>query len=163
MFGVGGYYFYKTYSFNRAPLSITITAPSNKTVNASDNTIKIINQVKDYHLPQGEQVFNISHGTEVVGPKAKNISYNPLAIEPNKPQTFTVTFPPTEVVSSGVIFVTTDNKENQRVSLKHLSTGTPENVWSGTWTPTDTINKRYSIRLYFVGQSGTYNSLVSFI
>lgn len=142
--------------------SISVNIPENNDQEPDHLSVKIINEAKDYKLPIGEQIYEINHGELVEGPRAQRISYNPLAIEPGETQTITVSFPDTENVSSGVIFITTDNLENQKVTLKKTSDKTA-NVWEGAWTPGDTIRKRYNIRLYFIGQSGTYNSLVNFI
>lgn len=134
---------------------------TNETSLASMDDLKIINEIDNYKLPEGEQVYNISHGEEVKGPKAEKISYNPLVITPGKDQTITITFPSSETVSSGVIFVTTDNLEKQKLTLKRVDQ--KSNTWSGTWTPSDTANKRFSATLYLLGPTGTYNNTMTFL
>lgn len=122
---------------------------------------KIVNEVKNYKLPSGIQVYNMSHGEKVVGPRAEKISYDPLSIVAGQAQTITVTFPVKEQVSSAILFITTDNLEDQKLTLEKV----PETpgLWAGTWSPTDTINSRYNVRLYFVGPTGTYNTVSTFL
>lgn len=153
----GLYYVYvKSKTGNQTPISITDVSEKN-----SSDELKIVNSVP-YKLPPGEQVYNISHGDKVVGPRAGKISYNPLSIVSGQSQTITVTFPQTEKVSSAVIFIDTDNLEKQKLTLQKTNDGS-SNIWTGTWTPVDTINNRYRVRFYFVGSSGTYDVATSII
>lgn len=152
---LAGYYGYKKY----IPTKDT-SIPTTSDVDAIVTNPKIVNEFDNFKLPEGEQVYNITHGNEVKGPKASQISYKPLSIIRGKKQTITVTFPATEVVSSAIIFLTTDNLEDQKLVLEQVK---KTNTWSGSWIVTDTINKRYSARLFFVGPSGTYNIVSTFI
>lgn len=165
---VGGYYtvklvepHYKTFFSTQEKQLIVSENPQPADKEGEVNSLKIVNEVDSYRLPSGDQLYNISHGDEVEGPRAEKIEYSPLAFEPNKLQTITVTFPDKEEVSSGVIFITTDRLENQKVTLKKLDDS--KNEWQGEWVPTDTINTRYNARLYFVGSSGTYSNVMNFL
>lgn len=155
-----GYYGYQT-TKEETKSPEEITQNNSKTQENNTVTPKVENLVTSYKLPEGEQVYNVSHGKEVVGPKAKQVSFSPLSINPGDKQTIKLVFPKDEQVSSGVIFVTTDNKENQKINL--TKTDKNKDEWVGSWTVDDTISKRYNIRLYLVGPAGTYNNVMSFL
>jgi len=153
----GVYYVYlKSKIVDQTPISITDVSEESPD-SISNSSQEIINKVP-YKLPAGEQVYNLSHGDKVVGPRAGKISYNPLPIVPDRPQTITVTFPQTEKVSSAVIFIDTDNFEGQKLNLQKTN-DSASNIWAGTWTPKDTNHNRYRVRFYFVGPAGTYNAV----
>lgn len=157
---LAGYYGYEVIK-DKNKLDTKDQAVNTAQAAESNSMPKIENLVNSYRLPEGDQTYTISHGKVVKGPKATKIAYSPLAIKSNTSQTITVIFPKGEVVSSAIVFITTDNQQDQKVTL--VKSQSKEGVWAGTWTPTDTINKTYNARLYFVGPSGTYNNIMTFL
>lgn len=155
---IGGFYFYANRLRNQNNLSTsyenTISTPQDNATNPTNDI------VVTYSLPKGKQVYNVSHGKETKGPKMTTITYDPLTFKSGDKQTFSITLPKEEVVSSGVLFITTDNKENQKITL---SKNTQDNTWTGEWTTNDSIDKRYTVRIYLVGPSGTYDNTMYFL
>ncbi len=152
-------YFYfgkiKFASNKSAPQSISVESPKKE-------TDQVINQVKNYQLPAGEQTYNLSHGTDVVGPKATQIIFNPLRVKKGEKQTISVIFPVTEKVTSAELSFNTDSASNQKVSLQ--KTPDPKtNIWSATWEFGDSANSKYNVELLFVGVSGTYKNIMRFL
>lgn len=113
-----------------------------------------------YNLPGGEQIYNVSHGEDVAGPKMSQIIYTPLSFKQGETQKIKIIFSEKEVVGSVVVFITTDSKENQKVSFTKDS---KTNTWVGEWTPEDSIKTRYSVKIVAVGAAGEYNNTMYFL
>jgi hypothetical protein len=167
---IGGYFGYQRYRNQKTPVSISTETTQDQPV-ATDNSvidpenvtnpqITTLNAV--YKLPEGEQSYSITHGEKIEGPKASGITFSPLSFKKGETQKISVTFPTSEIVSSAVIFFNTDSKEKQKVVLKKID-ASGSAVWSGSWMPDDTVTTKYSANLYFVGPSGTYNSIMNFL
>lgn len=138
------------------------TSKSISLENQKKETDQVINQVKNYQLPSGEQTYNLSHGIDVVGPKATQIIFNPLRAKRGEEQTISVTFPVTEKVTSAELSFNTDSVSNQKVSLQ--KTPDPKtNTWSATWEFGDNANSKYNVELLFVGVSGSYKNVMRFL
>lgn len=160
LFGLAVYYFYLLKIQSRFSRQESSPASGQSSAGFIAPPVKIVDVGTTYKLPAGEQTYNITHGDQVVGPRASKISYRPLPLTPGQSQTITVTFPATETVSSAVIFMGTDHLEKQKVTLKKSQ---DPNVWVGSWTPSDTADTRDYARLYFVGPSGTYDNVMTFL
>lgn len=158
---LSAYYLYQNGSINSLFKKVSVGKSDSQVTTDKNSPQAAPEQITVYTLPEGDQAYTISHGKTVQGPKATNIVYSPLNIKQNTPQNIAVTFPKGEVVNSAVVFVTTDNQQDQKVTLAK-SQG-KDGEWSGTWTPTDTITKTYNARLYFVGPTGTYNNIMTFL
>lgn len=158
---LSGYYLYQNNSLKNLFKKVSIDTNDSQVTTDKNSPQATPEQITTYTLPEGDQTYNISHGKTVQGPKASSIVYSPLNIKPNTSQTITVTFPKGEAVNSAIIFITTDNQQDQKVIL--VKPQNKEGEWTGTWTPTDTITKTYNARLYFVGPSGTYNNIMTFL
>lgn len=152
---VFGYYVYA----NNLKTNIT-TEQTATTVDDTQPKANNLSVQTTYVLPAGEQTYNVSHGEEVAGPKMSQIVYSPLAFESGQDQKIKIVFPENEVVGSVVLFVNTDNKENQKVTLKKES---KTNTWVGDWTPEDSIKTRYSVKIVAVGTAGEYNNTMYFL
>lgn len=151
----GCFYLYTTKLKNTNPISLSDGATT------EDNSFNLTSEVaSNYVLPSGNQTYNVSHGKEVTGPKMSQIIFNPLSFGNGATQKIIMTFPEKEVVGSAVVFVTTDTMENQKITFTKDS---KTNTWTGEWKPTDTINKRYYVRIYLVGPSGTYDNTMYFL
>ena len=132
-----------------------------ETSNNSDiNFEQIGPRSNNYVLPEGDQRYNVSHGMETKGPKMSQIVYAPLSFKQGETQKIKIVFPEKEVVGSVVVFITTDNKENQKVSFTKDS---KTNTWTGEWIPEDTIKSRYSVKIIAVGSGGEYNNTMYFL
>lgn len=158
---LSGYYLYQNGLLNNLFQKTSATKNESQVTNNKNSTQDTSDQITVYTLPEGDQAYTISHGKTVQGPKATNIVYSPLNIKTDSSQTITVTFPKGEAVNSAIVYITTDNQQDQKVTLAK-SQG-KEDEWTGTWTPTDTITKTYNARLYFVGPTGTYNNVMTFL
>lgn len=158
---LSGYYLYQNNSLKNLFKKVSIVTNDSQANTDKNSSQATLEQITTYTLPEGDQTYIISHGKTVQGPKATNIIYSPLNIKKDTPQTITVTFPKAESVNSVIVFITTDNQQDQKVTLAK-SQG-KDGEWSGTWTPTDTITKTYNARLYFVGPTGTYNNIMTFL
>lgn len=123
--------------------------------------IVIENLVSSYTLPKGTQVYSVSHGDSVKGPRMSQVTYSPLSIDLGDKQIIKISFPNDQVVSSGVLFITTDNLENQKVTLKKSDQA--DNSWSAEWVSNDTASRRYNVRIYIVGPNGTYDNTMTFL
>ncbi len=157
LLGLVSYYLYKQsgVSIKNKISKPAEQAPAN-IVSNSENKNSIL-----YKLPSGDQEYSVSHGQSTTGPKMTKILFSPLSFKTTEKQKITLFFPKSEIVSSGVLFLTTDNIENKKVNLnKDNST---QNTWSVELLSDDTINTRYNIRIYLVGPSGTYDTTMYFL
>lgn len=148
--------FYYTYSNYFSKKDKVINQTNSITLNAK-NSDK--NEVL-YTLPKGEQIYSISHGKNVSGPKASQIIFNPLAYEIGQSQKVKIIFPESENVNSVVLYINTDNHENQKLIL---SKDPKANTWTGEWIPSDTIKSRYSVKITATGLAGEYINTMNFL
>ena len=149
-----GYYSYIDYSKKQANQNF-----KNKTFEVNSSDQKILNS-ELYKLPEGEQIYSISHGKDTPGPKASQIIYSPLSFKVGDKQKIILIFPEKEVVSAATLYLTTDTKTDQMLVLnKDLK----ENFWFVEWTTNDTVKVRYIVKITVIGPSGEYNNVMKIL
>lgn len=152
--GIIGYYSYRNLLKTKNLFNTEQFVDAAKNPNTSLNTKTI------YELPQGEHVYNASHGQNTSGPKMSQIIFSPLSFEKGDTQKIKIIFPETEGVGSVIIFVTTDTKDSQKITFTKDS---KINTWYGEWITNDSVKTRYSVKIVAVGSSGEYNNTMYFL
>lgn len=108
-------------------------------------------------IPDGRQVYNVSHGNNVVGPKIQKIIIDPQTPAPKEKQTVTIVITNDSPLTEATAYIKTDNREvGHRLALieGNLNNGT----WSASWRITDTYDHTYSIRFDLKSPTGEYNN-----
>ncbi|OGD83312.1 hypothetical protein A2572_03575 [Candidatus Collierbacteria bacterium RIFOXYD1_FULL_40_9] len=150
------YYGHLKYLKNHSTNTISVDVDQYSNTTSDD---QLLSSVK-YNLPEGDQTYAVSHGKNTTGPKMSQIIFEPLAFKNNEKQKIKIIFPEKEVVGSVVVFITTDNKENQKVTFTKDS---KTNTWTGEWVTNDSVKSRYSAKIIAVGSSGEYNNIMYFL
>lgn len=107
-------------------------------------------------LPGGKQVYNVSSGPKVIGPKIQQITLDPQTPSPQETQTVTIKVKHDSPVTEAVAYVQTDNKE-LNYAMKLIEGTTTDGTWQASWKMADTYNYNYYIRFDLKSATGEYN------
>ncbi|MBU1326794.1 DUF11 domain-containing protein [Patescibacteria group bacterium] len=110
--------------------------------------------IKD--IPGGKQVYNVSNGDKVVGPKISQITLDPQTPTPDETQTVTIKVKNDSPVTETSVYIQTDNNELKHV-LKLIEGTATDGTWQGSWKITDTYNYNYYFRFNLISATGEYN------
>ncbi len=111
--------------------------------------------IKD--IPGGKQVYNVSNGPKVVGPKIQQITLDPQIPSPKDTQTVTITVKHDSPVTEATAYVETDNTVS-KYPMKLIQGTTTDGTWQGSWKINDTYNYNYYIRFDLKSATGEYNN-----
>lgn len=107
-------------------------------------------------IPGGKQVYEVSSGKKVVGPKIQEITIDPQTPTSKETQTVTITVKNDSPVTEAIVYIQTDNKELRHV-LKLIGGTATDGTWSASWRMTDTYNYNYYFRFNLKSATGDYN------
>jgi hypothetical protein len=137
-----------TYAFvflNRSQISSRLLAPQTP----SSAPIK--------QIPSGKQVYNVSTGAKVAGPKIQQVTLDPQTPAADQSQTVTMTITNDTPITEGIVTLQTDTKEQIRV-LKLISGTKTDGTWQVTWKFADTYDRNYAILFDIKSPSGEYKN-----
>jgi len=112
-------------------------------------------------LPSGRQIYILSHGKDVKGPKINKVVIDPLDPKVGKSQKVTVTIKYPEPVVSAKATLKTDNKESPHLLTK-ISGGGEESVWEGSWIVDDSYNYNYYLFFEITSTVDSYKGGLTF-
>jgi hypothetical protein len=103
-------------------------------------------------IAQGVQIYNMSHGPLMTGPKISEVKIDPFDPKMGQKQTVTVQIKHGSPITSVKARLDSDNKKTEYVFNKIEGSDT-DGTWQGSWDTTDTHD--YTYYLYFDLQSAT--------
>lgn len=107
-------------------------------------------------LPGGKQVYNVSNGPKVIGPKIQQITLDPQTPSLEATQTVTIKVKNDSPVTEAIAYVQTDNKELRHI-MNLIQGTTTDGTWQASWKMSDTYNYTYYIRFDLKSATGEYN------
>jgi hypothetical protein len=108
-------------------------------------------------ISSGKQIYNVSHGSAVKGPKIQQVTIDPQTPAPKEKQTVTLVIKNDSPLTEAVVYIQTDNRELS-FPLKLIEGNTQNGTWQGTWGISDTYNYTYYLRFNLKSPTGDYNS-----
>lgn len=108
-------------------------------------------------LPTGRQTYNISHSSQVLGPKPTQAIIDPIDPNTGQTQTLIVTIPHDKPLTEVKAFLYTDHTQKQ-LALKNTQSG----IWVAQWTMEDTYLYKYQIQFIFSDANETFKGALTF-
>jgi len=109
--------------------------------------------IKD--IGTGEQTFNFSHGSEVLGPKLGQVTLTPIDPKIGETQTITTTLKHDSPITLAKVNIQTDN--NTTIKDLKLVAGTNTNgTWQATIKYKDSYDYNYYIKFNLQSTTGNY-------
>jgi hypothetical protein len=108
-------------------------------------------------LPTGIQVYNYSHGKNVVGPKPTLAIIDPIDPKLGGTQSLRITVPHDKEVLSTTASLITDNQVTP-IKLENIET----DIWSASWKMNDSYNFNYQIKFEFSDNTETFKGALTF-
>ena len=150
-FGALGIYLYLSNYFSDRELSET--SSTDQAEAEAEATPKPI--IKP--LPTGKQIYNYSHGKNVVGPKPTQVIIDPIDPKTGDTQTLTITLPHDKPVTNTKATLITDNESTAINLTKEL-----EDTYVANWRMTDSYDYKYQITFEFSDNTETFSGAVTF-
>jgi hypothetical protein len=117
-------------------------------------------QKKSMPLKKGEEIYNISQGAGITGPKIAKLYLNPLDLKKGQKQTLKVQIIDDDPIVTVSVTVEGDEKTTQLPPLV-LTEGTASSGWWQTeWTLDDPVDYRYIITIEATSQAGQTSKVV---
>jgi hypothetical protein len=110
-------------------------------------------------IPSGRQIYNVSNGSNVVGPKMQKIILDPQTPTPQEKQTVTITVKNNSPLTEAMAYIKTDNRE-LGYPLTLIEGTKTDSTWQGSWKISDTYDHTYSIRFDLKSSTGEYNDSI---
>lgn len=112
-------------------------------------------------IPGGKQVYTVSNGSDVAGPKIQEVTIDPQTPKSSETQTVTITVKNDSPVTEATAIIQTDHNQYKN-SLKLISGTATNGIWQGSWSITDTYNYTYAILFDLKSSTGEYNNGMRF-
>jgi len=110
--------------------------------------------IKD--IPGGKQVYNVSNGDKVIGPKIQQITIDPQTPTKDEMQTITITVKHDSPVTEATLYLQTDNKET-KLPMHFIKGTKTDGTWETSGQIIDTYNYNYYFRFNLKSATGEYN------
>jgi len=112
-------------------------------------------------LPTGKQIYNYSHGNDVVGPKPTQVIIDPIDPKPGSTQSFSVKIGDATPVQKANIVLKTDNQETE-YPLVLTEKGVDFGIWTANWEMNDSYDYTYQIDIIIYGITETFSGGLAF-
>jgi len=107
-------------------------------------------------LPAGKQIYKISHGSGVKGPKLQEVTIEPLTPAVGETQTVTATIKHESPVTEASLILESDTQTNT-FPLKLISGTTTDGTWQGSWQMPEAYLYNYFLKFSLKSATGDYN------
>lgn len=105
--------------------------------------------------------YNISQGSEVVGPKISKVTFDPLDPKPDEALTITISLPPDQAPTNIVGTLQSDNQLNQLQFIKKNTSDKTYEVWSLTTDINDSLLYKYILKIDASNEAGKSKTIVA--
>lgn len=112
-------------------------------------------------IPSGKQIYNLSHGKNVIGPRISQVIIDPLDPSVGKTQVVTVKIAHTSPVASVKATLKTDNI-NKTYTFKHVAGSNTDGTWQASWIIEDSYDYTYYLFFRLTSEVDTFEGGLTF-
>jgi hypothetical protein len=138
-------------------LSVRVDTPQNTDQQATGPTPTLTPRP----LPQGAQVYNMSHGPNAKGPKISEVTIDPFDPKMGQKQTITVKIRHDSPVTSAKARLDSDNKKTE-YTLNKIEGSDTDGVWQASWDTNDTHDYTYYLFFDLMSATGEFKGGLTF-
>ena len=112
-------------------------------------------------IPSGRQIYNISHGKDVKGPKMSQVIVDPLDPSVGGTQIVTVKIAYTSPITDVKATLETDNM-NKTYTFKRIAGSDTDGTWQASWKMEDSYDYTYYLFFKLASEADTYEGGLTF-
>lgn len=112
-------------------------------------------------LPSGKQIYNLSHGENVVGPKISQVIVDPLDPSVGGTQIVTIKITHTSPVIEAKATLETDNM-SKTYTFERIGGVDTDGTWQASWKMEDSYDQNYYLSFKLTSETDTYEGGLTF-
>jgi hypothetical protein len=112
-------------------------------------------------LPSGRQIYNLSHGENVNGPKISQVIIDPLDPSVGGTQIVIIKITHTSPVTKAEATLETDNMDKTYI-LDRVAGSDTDGTWQASWKTEDSYNRTYYLFFKLESEEDTYEGGLTF-